>query len=395
MRTLIAVIVVAVLAVGAYLLFGTPSATEPATRFVTVAVEKGKLRAEITCTGTLRPLVEVIVGSQVSGTIKKLYADFESRVEKGQLIALIDPGLFEAKAAQARADLLAAQANLAKSEVTLRNEERDFKRQEGLIGKGSISQSEFDKAKTEFEAAQAQVEVDRARVAQAEAKQREAKLQLEYTRIVAPVSGIVTSRNMDEGQTVAASFQAPQIFKIAEDLTRMQVHTNVDEADIGRVKVGQNAIFTVPAFPDEPFDAKVVQIRNEPTVEQNVVTYNVVLDVKNEDLRLRPGMTANVRILRAEVHDALMIPDQALRFTPTAKLMKTLQLPKLAALRKGERRVWELQNGDRIRPVIVKTGIFGTDRVQVHSDILKPGDLLVVEAATKKKRRPRLRGIRF
>lgn len=395
MKKVAAFIVVLAVGIGAYLLAGYGSPHKSETKFVTVPIEKGTLRAEITCTGTLRPLVEVIVGSQVSGTIKELYADFESRVKKGELVALIDPGLFEAKAAQARADLLAAEAGLAKSQVTLIDEERDLKRQKGLLEKGSISQSQFDTAKTQCDAARAQVRADEARVAQAKAKLREAELQLKYTRIVAPVSGVVTARSVDEGQTVAASFQAPVMFKIAEDLKRMQVHTNVDEADIGRVSMGQAAVFTVPAFPDEPFNAKVVQIRNEPTVEQNVVTYNVLLDVSNDDLRLRPGMTANVRVLLEEVSDALMVPDQALRFMPSAQLMKTQQIGKLTPLRKGEKRVWRLVEDNRISPLTIRTGIFGTEKVQIISDTLAQGDPLVVEAVIKKKRLPRIRGIRF
>ncbi len=395
MKKLALFILILAAGVAAYLVAGYGAPQEPETKFLTVLVEKGTLRAEITCTGTLRPLVEVIVGSQVSGTIKRLYADFESRVHKGQLVALIDPGLFEAKAAQARADLLAAKASLAKSEVTLEDEERNLKRQEGLIAKGSISQSQFDTAKTKCDAARAQVHVDEARVTQMEAKLNEAELQLKYTRIIAPVGGVVTSRSVDEGQTVAASFQAPVMFKIAEDLKRMQVHTNVDEADIGRVAEGQEAVFTVPAFPDETFKAKVVQIRNEPTVEQNVVTYNVLLDVSNDDLRLRPGMTANVRILLEEVQDALMVPDQALRFMPSAKLIKAQEIGQLTPLATGERRVWKLLGNDRIAPLTVKTGIYGTEKVQILSDTLATGDRLVVEAVTDKKKSPRLRGIRF
>jgi HlyD family secretion protein len=352
---------------------------------MTVPVEKGTLKAEISSTGTLRPLVEVLVGTQVSGTIKELYADFESEVKKNQLIALIDPDRFQAKAQQARADVEAAKANLIKAEVTLSDELRTLRRKEGLIEKNSISQSEYDAAKTKADGAEAQVYVDKARVAQLEARLNEAELELKYARIVAPVSGIVTSRTGDVGQTVTASFQTPVLFKIAEDLTRMQVHTNVDEADIGRVAIGQKAVFSVPAFPDLNFEAVVHQIRNDPKVEQNVVTYNVVLNVNNDELKLRPGMTANVKILLDEVKDTLMVPEQALRFSPPegafpGGVNTTPEIPE------GMRRVWRLEGKDSVSPTNVKAGIHGTERIQIFSDDLRPGDLVAVDAISLQKK---------
>lgn len=393
MKKLVALIIIVLIAAGLYFLYGRNNSEEPEIRYVTVPVKKGTLRAEINCTGTLTPLVEVLVGSQVSGTIKELYADFESRVKKDQLIALIDPDRFEAKVMQARADLEAAQAALSKSKVTAEDEVRNLRRDEGLVAKGSISQKEFDASKTKADAAVAQVGVDQAKVAQAQAKLNEAKLELSYTRIVAPVDGVVVSRSMDVGQTVTASFQTPVLFKIAEDLTRMQVYTNVDEADIGRVREDQAATFTVPAFPEKMFTAAVTQIRNEPKIEQNVVTYNVVLDVNNDDLTLRPGMTANVQILISEVHDALIVPDQALRFAPAASSLpdkfRDLPAPKL-----GWRRMWRLQRDGRIHPVIVKLGIAGTQGAQAIAKELRPGDRVVVEAISRKKS-PSLRGMRF
>jgi HlyD family secretion protein len=227
-----------------------------------------------------------------------------------------------------------------------------------------------------------------------EAKLQEAELQLQFTRIVTPVNGVVTSRNVDVGQTVAASFQAPVMFKIAEDLRKMQVNTNVDEADVGRVRVGQRAVFSVPAFPEEIFQASVRQIRNEPKVEQNVVTYNVVLDVDNSDLKLRPGMTANASIILERVQDALLVPDQVFRFNPPEKILRGKKLSNLPALKKGEKRIWTLGPDNLMRPVDVRTGISGSERVQVFSDDLKPGHRVVVSAETDKKsslQRPGLR----
>ncbi len=363
-------------------------------KYITVPVQKGTLKAEISSTGTLKPLVEVLVGTQVSGTIKELYADFESEVKKGQLICLIDPERFEAQVRQARADVEAAKANVLKAEVTLADEIRTLRRKEQLIERLSISQSEYDAQKTKTDAAEAQVNVEKARLAQLQARLHEAELELKYTRILAPVSGVVTSRTADVGQTVAASFQTPVLFKIAEDLTRMQVHTNVDEADIGRVAVGQKATFTVPAFPDREFEAVVNQIRNDPKIEQNVVTYNVVLDFNNTDLKLRPGMTANVKIMLDEVHDALMVPDQALRFSPPESI-KTNDSSSTANLAQGTRRVWKLTENGSIIPVNVKVGVHGTDRVQVISDALLPNDLVAIDTVTKKRKDSQMPALRF
>lgn len=371
--------IVAVFALGLYRLFGTKATTVPAIRYVTVPVEKGILKAEINSTGTVKPLVEVLVGSQVSGTIKALYADFESVVKEGQVIALIDPDTFKAKMNQARANLLSAKANLEKAKVTLTDEQRNFRRKQELLKTNSISQSEFDTAQTNADSAQAAVDVAKATVAQMEANLEEAELQLKYTGILAPVNGVVTARNMDVGQTVAASFQTPVLFKIAEDLTRMQVYASVDEADIGRVTVGQTARFTVPAFPDEFFTASVTQIRNDPQIQQNVVTYNVILAVKNDDLKLRPGMTTTVQILLSEVPDALMVPDQAFRFSPKDGWSN------LPSLKSGERRLWKLEESNRIRPIAVKIGIVGSQRVQIISGEIRAGDPVVMDAIATKK----------
>ncbi len=394
MKKVIIVAIIVAAAGGLYVALHRNGAEEPEIKYITVPVEKGTLKAEINSTGTLRPVVEVLVGTQVSGTIKELHADFETKVHKGQLIALIDPDKFEAKVNQARADLESAKAGLNKAEVTLVDERRTLKRKEMLIEGGSISQSDYDTAKTKADAAEAQVGMERARVAQVKAKLREASLDLQYTRIVAPVNGVVTSRTGDVGQTVTASFQTPVLFKIAEDLRRMQVLTNVDEADVGRVRDGQKAEFTVPAFPDKVFTASVSQIRNEPVVEQNVVTYIVVLDVNNDELKLRPGMTANVQILLSEVKDALMVPDQAFRFIPAAG-EPGAEAKKLPALKPGQRRVWRLERGNRLAAIAVRAGIAGTERVQIFSDRLKKGDKVVVEEILNKKQGAKMKGLRF
>jgi len=381
-KKIIILAIVVAMASGLYYVFGRSSEKTPGTTYLTVPVEKGTLKAEINSTGTIKPRVEVQVGSQVSGTIKRLYADFESVVREGQLIALIDPDTYKAKVAQARANLQAAKARLAKSEVTLVDQIRTLGRKQELIKTHAVSQQELDTAQTNADGARVQVEADKATVAQMEANLEEAELNLKYTKIVAPVNGIVTARNMDAGQTVTASFQTPVLFRIAEDLTLMQVYTSVDEADIGRVRVGQKAFFTVPAFPDEEFVASVTQIRNDPQIQQNVVTYNVILDVNNDGLKLRPGMTTTVRILLTEVHDALLVPDQALRFSPRDATKLIADLP---PLKTGQRRLWKIEPDNRLRPISAAIGVIGPERTQILSDELKPGDRVVVEAVSPKK----------
>ncbi len=373
-----------------YIVFSAPSDERPRAQYMTVPVEKGILRAEINSTGTIKPRVEVEVGSHVSGTIKKLYADFESVVKEGDIIALIEPDTYKAKVDQAKANLLAVKADLEKAEVNVTDQLRTLHRKEELIKSNSIGQRDFYTAQTNVDAARAQVGVAKATVAQTEENLEEAELNLKYTQIVAPVNGIVTARNMDVGQTVTASFQTPVLFRIAEDLTLMQVYADVDEADIGRVREGQIATFSVPAFPDEFCGASVAQIRNDPQIQPNVDTYNVILDVKNDDLKLRPGMTASVQIRITEVNDALMVPDQAFRFSPKE------QQDDLPPLKSGERRVWKLESNNQIHPISVRVGTVGSERTEIFSNELQSGDRVVLEVvSTKKQESAGVPGLQF
>ena len=331
---------------------------DSAVKYRTVKVERGAISAYVTANGTINPVITVLVGSQVSGTIQRLYADYNSRVKKGQLIAQIDPAIFQAQVSQAkaklenaRAALLNAQAdvstaganvessraNVIKARVSVEDTKRNLGRSTELFGRNLISASDRDAAQTAYdsalaqweaaraqekasqaqlESARAKLEAARAQIRQAEAELELAQVNLDHTRITAPVTGIVISRNVDVGQTVAASLQAPTLFTIAQDLTEMQVDTNVSEADIGRVAIGQEATFTVDAFPNLTFQGKVTDIRNAPVTVQNVVTYNVVIQVKNPELKLRPGMTANASVLVAQKENVLKIPNAALRFRP-------------------------------------------------------------------------------
>ncbi|OGP76127.1 MAG: hypothetical protein A2V86_02205 [Deltaproteobacteria bacterium RBG_16_49_23] len=330
--------------IGGYFLYPTIGEKGANNRFRTIKVERGEISSIVTATGTINPVITVLVGSQISGTIKALNADFNSRVNEGQVIAQIDPAIFEAQVEQGKANLLNAQANLLNSQANIKNGQanlskaeiaiveakRTLERNRDLIERKVIAQATLDTAQTNYdtaiaqrdvakaqlESARSQVESSKAQVEQAKAGLKVAETNLRYATIRSPVNGVVISRNVDVGQTVAASLQAPTLFTIAKDLTRMQVDTNVSEADIGRVVQDQDATFTVDAYPDRTFRGKVSEIRNAPITIQNVVTYDVVIQVDNSDLRLKPGMTANVSVQIEHKGNILKIPNSALRFRP-------------------------------------------------------------------------------
>jgi HlyD family secretion protein len=357
-KNLLWVILILVVAGGAFGYTYFYKEKDSALQYRTVKVERGSISALVTANGTINPVITVLVGSQVSGTIQKLFADYNSKVTKGQLIAQIDPALFQAQVSQAKAkvenaraaflnaqadistarsNVESAKANVIKANVSVEDTKRNLNRSLELFKRNLISASDRDSAQTAYDSAQAQLEAAqalfkaseaqlesaqakleaaRAQIKQAEAELESAQVNFDHTKITAPVTGIVISRNVDVGQTVAASLQAPTLFTIAQDLTEMQVDTNVSEADIGRVAIGQEATFTVDAFPNLTFQGKVMDIRNAPVTVQNVVTYDVVIQVKNPELKLRPGMTANASILVAQRDHALKIPNSALRFRP-------------------------------------------------------------------------------
>lgn len=357
-------------------------------RFRTEKIARGDIRAAVTATGTMNAVVTVLVGTQVSGTIKQLMVDYNSIVKKGQLLALIDPALSEAKVEQARANLQSATANVEKADAALLDANRTLERNRALYAKNFIARSEVDTAETNHQSALAQVTVARAQVEQTRAALQLEETNLRYTRILSPVDGIVISRNVDIGQTVAASFQTPTLFNIAQDLTRMQIDTNVDEADIGKILVGQPVQFSVDAYPDMTFDGKVSEIRNAPTTLQNVVTYTVVIRVNNPELKLKPGMTANVSIITATKTGTMKVPNAALRFKWTdqkaADREKTGGPAKGAEAAKsgpaGKRQgVWVLDR-EKPRRVPITTGISDGNFTEILSGDLKEGDAVIVEA---------------
>jgi HlyD family secretion protein len=363
--------IIIVIAIAVFILFRGKGNEQ---KFRTEKVIRGDIEMSVTATGTVNPVTTVLVGTQVSGTIKNIYVDFNSSVKKGQLIARIDPALFDAQVNQARANLLAAKANLEKAEATLVDAKRTMERNKELLAKDLIAQSDFDTAETNYETAKASVSAAKSQVAQSEAALSSADTNLFYTKIVSPVDGIVVSRNVDVGQTVAASFQTPTLFSIAQDLTKMQIDTNVAEADIGNVKVGEDVEFTVDAYSDTTFKGKVWQVRNAPITVQNVVTYDVVVQVDNPEFKLKPGMTANVSIIISIKKDVLKIPNAALRFKPAEKV-------KTGAQQKGAG-VWILEQGNPKR-VPVSLGISDGNYTELISGKISEGQELIVESLTK------------
>jgi HlyD family secretion protein len=284
--------------------------------FLTATVDRGDIAEVVGATGTLEAVTTVQIGSQVSGTIESLFADFNSTVKKGQVIARLDPSIFEARLGQARANLVSAGANADRSRAMVEDTRLKYERAKELAAQLLVPPSDLDTARANYEAAQAELKASEAAVSQAQANVNQAQLDLSHTIITTPIDGVVISRNVDVGQTVAASFQAPVLFVIANDLTHMRVNASVDEADVGHVREGQQALFHVDAFPQREFEGKVEQVRLNPTVVQNVVSYNTIIAVDNAGLLLKPGMTATVSIVVRRAENALRLPAAALRFRP-------------------------------------------------------------------------------
>ncbi len=347
-------------------------------------VTLGSIQATVTATGTVNAVTTVQVGTQVSGTIKFLYVDFNSHVKKRQVIAQIDPSTFESQVQQAEANLHAVQANLDKSETTLVDAKRTFDRNKELFSKNFIPRSDLDTSETNYDSAKAQLGYAKAQIEQAKASLDYSKQNLAYTKIVSPVDGVVISRNVDVGQTVAASFQTPTLFTIAQDLTKMQIDTNIAESDIGVVKVRQDVDFTVDAYPDIIFKGKVWQIRQAPIIVQNVVTYDVVIQVDNRDLKLMPGMTANVSLIIASRQNVLRVTNAALRFRFNERPADAGARAYASVDEKKGPAVWVLDN-NKPKYVVIKPGISDGMYTEVVSRDLKEGQQLIIESLKKNK----------
>lgn len=339
----------------------------PPVHYRTALVDRGPITAIVTATGTVNPVVSVQVGSQVSGKITQLMADFNSVVTKGQVLARIDQQPFQARVSQARASLKSGRGNLAKAKNMENQRKLELDRMTSLRRQQFVAQADLDLAATNFRDAQAQVEVAQAQVDQAMATLDSAELDLGYTTIYSPVNGIVISRNVDIGQTVAASFQTPTLFVIAQNLTQMQVNANVSESDIGGVAEGKSASFRVDAYPRQFFEGRVTQVRNAPINIQNVVTYDVVITVDNQELKLKPGMTANVTIVTAKKENPLRVPNGALRF----------RMPGVPVDRKVTQ-VWVMDQATQVRQSAITTGIADSLFTEIAEGTLKEGDTVIL-----------------
>jgi HlyD family secretion protein len=289
-----------------------------AVRYATAVVDRGDILDTVGATGTLQAVTTVQVGSQVSGSIDSLSADFNSRVRKGQVIARLDPSLFQARLGQASANLTAARANADRARATVADTRQKLTRAKELLSQQLLPETDLETAQANYDSAAAQLKASNAAVVQAEASVNQAEVDLNHTVITAPIDGVVIARNFDVGQTVAASFQAPTLFIIANDLAQMQVNASIDEADIGRVREGQQVTFRVDAFPDRTFAGRLDQVRLQPVTAQNVVTYSAIVSADNSKSLLMPGMTATVSIIVAQRENALRVPASALRFRPEA-----------------------------------------------------------------------------
>jgi HlyD family secretion protein len=354
--------------------------------YVTEKIERGTIASTVTATGTVNPVSTVQVGTYVSGPIQALYVDYNSPVKKGQLVAKIDPAPFDVKVQQAEADVANARAKVQKDQADLKLKMLTLKRNQELRARNLISQNDVDTAKSNYDQAVAQLALDRASVQQTEAALKAAQINLSYTDITSPVDGVVVSRNVDVGQTVAASFQTPTLFLIAQDLTKMQVDTNVSESDIGDIRQAMPASFTVDAYPSKPFHGAVAQVRNAPINVQNVVTYDVVIAVDNPKLELKPGMTATVTITTAERDDVLRVPLRALRFHPERKTGASPTPIAAKAAAHSQPIAWVLQPDGTLKKVTLTTGVRDEQYAEIVSGDVHAGDEVAIAFKARRER---------
>ncbi|HAP66759.1 MAG TPA: efflux RND transporter periplasmic adaptor subunit [Nitrospinae bacterium] len=423
-KLLIVIVIILIIGTIAFVSFKDKK-NEP--KFKTDKVMRGNIESAVTATGTVNPVTTVLVGTQVSGTIKNIYVDFNSPVKKGEVIAQIDDAQFVTKLRQAEANLESAKASAENARANIENLKARLNASKADIDKARValtdirtnldrikklweerlaSQKDMDSSQNSYDsqiaqlksteathdsniaqlnAAEAQYKTSLAQVKQSEASLDTVRLDLEHTRILSPVNGIVVSRNVDVGQTVAASFQTPTLFNIAEDMTKMQILSNISEADIGKIKVGQPVEFTVDAYPDTIFKGNVSEVRNAPITIQNVVTYDVVIKIDNPELKLKPGMTANVSISVSNRKDVIRIPNAALRFKPTEMQNKVTE--------RGAG-IWIIEDG-KPKQIKVITGISNGNYTELISGDIKEGQELIVESLIKAKSQPQPRGPRM
>ena len=353
------------------------------TFYETDELKKCTISQTVEASGTINPVNTVSVGSteetmeKRADWIKEIYVDFNSVVKKGQVLAQIDPAIFEATVKQQQAAIVNAQANLAKLQANADYSRKTFNRYQNLYKRNFISKSDLDQAKSTYQADMAQIAAAKAQIVQAQAQYKTALTNLDYTKITAPVDGMIISRKIDVGQPVAASFQAPELFTIAQDLKKMQIEVNVSEADIGKVEKGQSVIYTLDGYPDSEFYGKVTQVRISPTTVSNVVTYSVIVEVENEDLKLKPGMTANVQIVTKKVENVYCVSNSALKVNINEK-NEIMKYEKPG--------IWLLENKTPKR-VEVEIGISDDEKTQIISNKLKQSDKIIIgimDAKSKK-----------
>jgi HlyD family secretion protein len=400
-KWIVPLLVILTLAGGGYYWYYQRSHRPPENPYKTASVERRSVSARVTASGTLQARVTVQVGSQVSGRVLALFADFNSRVKKGDIVAKLDPQLFQAALQQAQASYAAAQANVAKAEATALDANRQYERAKTQRAEGLASQQDVDTAQTSASVAKASVDAAKSAVAQARAALNQDQVNLSLSIIKSPIDGVVISRSVDVGQTVAASLQAPVLFTIAEDLTKMHIEASVPESDVGRLAVDMPVEFTVDAFPGQRFKGTIEQVRNAAVTVQNVVTYTAIVAVDNPDLKLRPGMTATVTIVTAKKDDVLAVPNAALRFKPPAAALGSGSASARAGnarpagsarLRGGappgaagtggddvERKTAYKLAGMTPVPVRLTTGVTDGSFTELIGDTLHEGDQLIVE----------------
>ena len=332
--------------------------------YLTEPIQKRTITQIVEATGTIEPINTVSIGSQVSGRIDEIFVDYNTYVEKGQQLAQIDTSLFSAQLQQAEANINNAKATLARNQALLDYDTKTYHRYKNLYDRNLVSKNDLDSAESAYKSDLAQVASAKAQIMQAQANYATASANMGYTKIVSPVKGIVISKEVEVGQTVAASFQTPTLFMVAEDLTKMRIETSVSEADIGKVKEGQEVEYTLDGYPDSIFKGTVTQVRLSPTTESNVVTYTVVIEVDNQEGKLLPGMTANVSIITGKKENILTVPNVALKFT-TADNTK----------RYDKKGIWIEKKGKPFR-INIETGVSDDTYSEVISDEIKEGDMV-------------------
>ena len=368
MKFLGKIIIIAAIVAGILLFFRGKVKTTAS--YITQPAQNIDITEKITATGQINPISTVNIGSQVSGTISEIYVDYNSEVKKDQLLAQIDPALFQATVDKNRANLEVAKAQVKVSENNVIYYKKDLERKKKLSASQYASVKDLDAAERDYNNAVAQLALQKATVQQAQAQLETSETELRYTRIISPIDGFVVSKEVEVGQTVAASFQTPTLFYVAEDLEKMQIEASVVEADIAKAAVGQKVEFSVDSFPDETFEGRVIQVRNEAITTSNVVTYEVIIEVNNKDLKLKPGMTANVEIITADKKGVLAVPSKALRFYITDDDGKTQ--------RYKDKGVWVMKNGKPERVAIV-AGISDDEHTEIISGNIRSGDKVIIE----------------